>query len=143
MNNVWLVMVGEYSDRCCVGWCSTEEEARKVCAVRNWRGGNLFDYEVCGCLDRTVAGNVCAGWTREFEFCRDDDGWKVRYCSEPWLLVRHAPYIGEMEKSPGASPRLTQVRVRVWQRDDDVDRAKKAALDALYAYVAKKEGVAL
>ena len=146
MKKVYLVVSGWYSDLDWAGWCSTEEEARRVVAVKNRRGScstDEFRYEACECLDGTVEGDVCAGWSRLFDFYRVYGGWKVRYCSDPWVAERHAPNIIETGRSKGkAVQQVTRAEVRVWQKEDDKDRAEKAALDALYEYVAKKEGVA-
>lgn len=144
MGKVYLVMVGEYSDRHCVGWCSTEEEARRVCAARNsagWQDGDLYDIEECECLDGTVNGDVCVGWSRVFEFVKTEDGWRKRWNGCAYLNSRHAPVVDEDMYGFGRNARST-VNVRVWRKDEDMAAAQKAALDALYAHLAKKEGVA-
>lgn len=144
MKKIYLIESGEYSDRDWAGWCSTEEEARRVVAARNRRKGYSVDeyrYVECECLDGTVEGDVNIGWTCLFEFCRTDDGWKRIRCGDMWIADRHAPRIEEKAYVRGAFPQVTRAMVYVWQRDDDVRMAEKAALDALYEYVAKKEGI--
>lgn len=146
MKKIYLIESGEYSDRDWDGWCSTEEEARRVVAVRNRRKGYSVDeyrYVECECLDGTVEGDVHVGWTGLFEFRRTDDGWKRIGYGDMWIADRNAPKIEEKAHSKGLFEEVTMARVYVWQRDDDMHRAEKAALDALYAYVAKKEGVGI
>jgi hypothetical protein len=144
MKKIYLIESGEYSDRDWDGWCSTEEEARRVVAVRNRRNGYSVDeyrYVECECLDGTVEGDVHVGWTGLFEFCRTDDGWKRSGYFNMWIADRHAPRIEETAHVRGPFPQVTRATVYVWQRDNDVRRAERAALDALYAYLAKREGV--
>lgn len=142
MEKVYLIMVGEYSDRHCEGWCSSEAEAQRVCAARNSavRGSDLYDVKECECLDGSVAGDVCVGWSRVFEFVRCEDGWKKRWNGYAYLNTRHAPVIKESAHGFGRNAR-TEVEVRVWRKDEDRKAAEKAALDALYEYLAKEEGV--
>lgn len=142
MGKVYLVMVGEYSDRQCEGWCSTEEEARRICAANNsagGQGGDLYDIEECECLDGTVDGDVCVGWSRVFEFVKTEDGWMKRWNGYAYLNSRHAPVVDEKVYRFRRNARST-VNVRVWRKDEDVAAAQKAALDALYEYLAQKEG---
>jgi len=144
VKTVYLIMVGEYSDRRCAGWCATEEAAQRVCAARNsadWDGGDRYDVEECECLDGSVAGDVCAGWTHRFEFVRGADGWKKRWRGYAYLNSRHAPVVKEMNVFDGWRSDEPCVYVRVWRKDEDAEAAQKAALDALYEYLAKKEGV--
>lgn len=141
---MYLIMVGEYSDRHCVGWCATEEDARRVCAARNSAegdGGDWYEFEGCECLDGSVAGDVCAGWSHLFEFVRGADGWRRRWGNCAYLNSRHAPVVKERLVDHGWGSDTPCVRVRVWRKDEDAEAAQKAALDALYAYLAKKEGV--
>lgn len=145
MKRVYLIMVGEYSDRRCAGWCATEDEARRVCAARNsagGRGSDWYEVEECECLDGSVAGDVCAGWSYPFEFVKGADGWRNRWGGDAYLNSRHAPVV--VEEPPVVFDGWSDawcVRVRVWRKDEDAEAAQKAALDALYAYLAKKEGV--
>lgn len=144
MKKVYLIMVGEYSDRSCVGWCATEEEARRVCAARNSAGGDggdWYEVEECESLDGSVAGDVCAGWTHRFEFVRDADGWRRRWVGDAYLNNRHAPVVRERNVFDGWRSDTPCVHVRVWRKDEDAEAARKAALDALYEYLAQKEGV--
>lgn len=144
MKKVYLIMVGEYSDRRCVGWCSTEEEARRVCAARNSAGGDggdWYEVEERACLDGSMADEVCAGWSHRFEFVRDADGWRKRWSGFAVLNGRHAPVVRERNVFDGWRSDTPCVRVRVWRKDEDVAAAQKAALDALYEYLAQKEGV--
>ena len=145
MKKVYLIMVGEYSDRRCVGWCATEEEARRVCAARNsaiGNGGDWYEVEECESMDGSVAGDVCVGWSHRFEFVRGADGWRRRWVGDAYLNSRHAPVV--VEERPvfdGWRSDTPCVHVRVWRKDEDEEAAQKAALDALYEYLAKKEGV--
>ena len=144
MKKVYLIMVGEYSDRRCVGFCATEEEARRVCAAKNsagGRGSDWYEVEECECLDGSVAGDVCAGWTYRFEFVRGADGWRRRWVGDAYLNGRHAPVVREMNVFDGWRSDTPCVHVRVWRNDEDAEAARKSALDALYEYLAKKEGV--
>jgi len=144
VKKVYLIMAGEYSDRRCAGWCSTEEEARRVCAARNsagGHGGDWYEVEECECLDGSVAGDVRAGWTHRFEFVRGADGWRKRWGGYAYLNSRHAPVVKERPVFDGWRRDAWCVDVRVWRKDEDAEAAQKAALDALYAYLAKKEGV--
>ena len=145
MKKVYLIMAGEYSDRCCAGWCATEEEARRVCAARNsagGHGGDWYEVEECECLDGSVAVDVCAGWSYLFEFVRGADGWRKVWCGDAYLNSRHAPVVKEEQPVfDGWRSDAPCVHVRVWRKDEDAEAAQKAALDALYAYLAKKEGV--
>ena len=144
MKTVYLIMVGEYSDRRCAGWCATEEDARRVCAARNSAIGDdcdWYEFNECECLDGSVAGDVCAGWSYLFEFVRDADGWRKRWGGCAYLNSRHAPVVKERSVFDGWRSDTWCVHVRVWRKDDDAEAAQKAALDALYEYLAKKEGV--
>lgn len=131
MSKVYLIMVGEYSDKQCVGYCTSQEEAEKYCAVKNSTSG-AWDYldtyyvEEAKCLDRAVNNHPTLGRAVRMQLSMSGD---LLY-KENYISCRVAPDVSEYGKDT--------VFVRVWQKEVDYDLALKAARDLLAKWKAAR-----
>ena len=136
MKKVYLIMVGEYSDRHCVGFCTTEQEAVRICAIKNgFQRSNMcygdYEYEEVECLDGRIAGDVETGYSFCVSFAPVDGGWHMYHCDGGVVSVEHRPYFYERRDG--------RISVTVWTKDDDEDKAKKIAQDSLYTWLSERE----
>lgn len=133
MEKVYLIMVGEYSARHCVGFCTTEEEAIRYCALKNthiishWYGDE-YEYEEQKCLDGVMHGHVSIGYSFKIIYMFGKNGWVRDYTSYGVLSVEHKPIVFEKDG-------MTKLCVSVWVKEDDEKKARKIAEDELYRYV--------
>ena len=136
MDKVYLIMIGEYSDRRRVGFCTTEEEAMQYCAVHNRpNAGELYaeyyDYEEHECLDGKV-GHVChVGYSFLVTFKHDGNSWPVQCVIENCISTEHKPRISTTRGS-------SDIAVYVWLSEVNEEKAKKIAQDTLYKYLYEK-----
>ena len=129
MSEMYLIMTGEYSDRRCMGYCTTEDEARRYCAVKNSAGGyDEYDYEAAECLDGKVCGDSEAGVTVKVSFRWWGGEWRMDRVYHLYLDLRHPPRVRRG---------IGEIVVDVWMREYDTERARKAAQDALYEHLAQ------
>ena len=128
MDKIFLIMAGEYSDRHCVGYCTTEEEAQKYCAVKNSTGSyEDHDYEEAECLNGAVNGHIDLGVS--VDILLTSNGTVISVCDK--ICTRHKPIV--QMKSSG------RVSIRIWQKEYDRGRAVKVAQDSFYKWKAEKE----
>lgn len=135
MKNMYLVFVGEYSDRHCVGFCSTEEEAQRFCAVKNSTRqyySDDYEYEEAECLDGRMDGFVDLGQSVKVQFEKNKDGWTVCWVGDVVYSVRHKPRVLNPDYND-------YIKVDVWMKEYDKDKAIKIAQDTLYEYLALRE----
>ena len=136
MDKVYLIMIGEYSDRHCVGFCTTEEEALQYCAAHNrpnavGRYGDYYEYEAQKCLDGKVRHVCNVGVTFEITFVHKGNSWQVRHVIEEGISIEHQPRVITI-------PRFNDIAVDVWLSEANKEKAKKIAEDTLYKYLYEK-----
>ena len=138
---IWAIDVGEYSDYKVVGYCTSEESAKKRCAILN--GDDTYSYRGsygcfkmdnmdCGCSTSMFYGFMVWAW-------RDSDGYRD-------FEIYSGPVYSAKEKETliwrqHINSKLAKCTVRIYVRENNEELAKKAALDALYKEDAESEGV--
>ena len=131
MNKIYLIMTGEYSDRHCVGYCTTEEEAKKYCAIKNSAHmddyyHNEYDIEEQECLDGVMDGVPDIGVSFRIIF----DGTNIRFVDDPIISARH--------KTSVFGKNGNSLEVRIWQKEADENKARKIAQDAVCKWYAEE-----
>lgn len=137
MKKVYLIMVGEYSDRHCVGFCTTEEEAIRYCAAKNGNMldrtyGDRYEYEEQKCLDGKLHWHVNIGYSFKNVFECNGGDWVRAYTSDGTPMVEHTPRVIERNNP-------YRVFVLVWLKTDEQQKAIKIAQDELYKWIYERQ----
>lgn len=152
---IFIIKEGEYSDTRVIGYCTTEEKARKYCALST--GGDAeklkFDrprYEEVSCFDDTAEQIKKIWYAYSFKYKPECGAngqltWLQKKYGIATDAAHHGTEVINALKNPGGWKSFSwfpHVAVRVWlDSDSKEDLAAKIAQDALYAYLAEQNGV--
>lgn len=145
-NKVYIITSGCYSDYSVHGYCTTEVNAKKYCALKNsgehgrW---DQFEYEEIECLDDTATEVDRLYYQFVFRFARHEykNIWTCVSHEEPMeVVVKTTTCKWRKNKVAGALNGYAEVTVST--ETDDAKKAQKIAQDVLYQWIAEQEDMA-
>ncbi len=135
---IYAVVSGYYSDYTVNGYCTTRELAEKYCALRNKGVDDSYRAEELECFD-DVGSQVEKIWfVYCFSFERLKSGWRVTPISSDNYSTDHChrePDISDrrfIRQYPGHDS--NNIWVKVWVDKQDIEKARKIAIDAFYMW---------
>lgn len=143
--SVFIITSGCYSDYTVHGYCTTEENAKKYCALKN--SGNYsrydqFDYAEIECLDDPANAVNQIYYQFVFRFKRHEykNIWEC-FSREESMMVAAKTASCKWCRQRYATDPLGYAEVTVTAETDDFKKAQKIAQDVLYQWIAEQEGV--
>ena len=138
---VWLIFTGEYSGKQCVGYCESEDDAKRYCAINNGPDERLwaedYYYEDVKCLSGDVKArkdevgesvDVWVKWTRQ--------GYLFKTPTDSTYRYQHSPTV--IQSGDGDPIFVVKIWVPKWSRREK-ERVLKIAQDTFYQWVAEHE----
>ena len=135
---IYIIEAGAYSDYYVLGYCSTEEQAKKAVAFHN-RGNTNDDYRYSelDCLDDEAAQVDKIYVVYDFRYNQKRDG--IGFTEAGW--GKTTDYKWESAKLRARNGIYgaygTQITVTVWLEHDDIEKARKIAHDKVAEYLAE------
>lgn len=140
--SVFIITSGCYSDYCVHGYCTTEENAKKYCALQNsgeagrW---DAYEYEEIECYDDSASKVDELFYQYNFFYVRHEykNEWTCVSQSDEPLVVAVKNTSAKYKRAKYAGER-SGVSVTVCTKTDDKEKAKKISQDILYQWLASK-----
>lgn len=143
MDKIYVLITGEYSDWCIMGFATTEEEARSICARKNADMSRYDDEWYYEEVDRFDYNSDPAKIVYRFTVTFHDKGTRTWTMDEDTQMS----YYASDDKRLESISKEIEIRGDLWHSatcevlldENDPDRAKKIAQDRLYKKLAEVE----
>ena len=133
-DKVYGIFCGAYSNISRVGYCTSEEAAKRYCAAKNTPDtDSMWDeywYDELECLDDAINGDVNVGVTVTFLCRRSGNKYKMRSICRPIISAEHPTNVHENY--------YKDIIISIWQKEYDKDKAEKAARDRFIMWLVEE-----
>ena len=134
-DKVYGIFCGAYSNISRVGYCTSEEAAKRYCAAKNTPDtDSMWDeywYDELECLDDAINGDVNVGVTVTIEYERDGKSYEQVHICSPIVSAQHPVSVRKNHHG--------NIVISIWQKKYDKDKAEKAVRDSFFIWLAEEK----